>query len=40
MPYMWDSVPAYRLQKAVVNAFLIRLFGYFDFYTQVSKRYA
>ena len=37
MPYMWDSIPAYRLQKAVVIAFLIRLFGYVEFYTQVSK---
>jgi hypothetical protein len=26
MPYQWDSVPAYRLQYAVVNKFLMELY--------------
>jgi hypothetical protein len=36
MPYQWDSVPSYRLQYAVVNQFLMELFGNYDFYTQVN----
>jgi hypothetical protein len=37
MPYQWDSVPSYRLQYAVVNQFLMELFGNYDFYTQVKS---
>jgi hypothetical protein len=35
MPYQWDSIPSYRLHYAVVNQFLMELFGNYDFYTQV-----
>ena len=38
MPYMWDSIPAYRLQTATINSFLISLFGYYDFFTTVSDQ--
>jgi hypothetical protein len=34
MPYEWDSVPFYQLQYAVMNQFLMELFGNYDFYTQ------
>jgi hypothetical protein len=37
MPYQWDSVPSYRLQYAIVNQFLMELFGNYDFYTQVNS---
>lgn len=37
MPFTWDNIPAYRLRREAVNAFLVELFGYMDFYTQVSK---
>jgi len=37
MPYQWDSIPSYRLQYAVVNQFLMELFGNYDFYTQVNS---
>jgi hypothetical protein len=31
----WDSIPAYRLSKETVDAFLQGLFGYYEFYTRV-----
>jgi hypothetical protein len=37
MPYQWDRVPSYRLQYAIVNQFLMELFGNYDFYTQVNS---
>lgn len=35
MAYQWDSVPSYRLQYAIVNGFLMELFGNYEFYAQV-----
>jgi hypothetical protein len=32
----WDSIPAYRLSKETVDAFLQGLFGYYEFYTRVQ----
>ncbi|PMD61843.1 uncharacterized protein K444DRAFT_612065 [Hyaloscypha bicolor E] len=35
----WDSIPAYRLSKETVDAFLQGLFGYYEFYTRLSTDY-
>lgn len=32
----WDTIPAYRLRKDTVDSFLQGLFGYYNFYTQLS----
>lgn len=34
--YLWDSIPAYRLQKEAVNAFLVELFGNWNYYITVG----
>lgn len=36
MPYVWDSVPSYRLRQADVNNYLKNKFGYYEFYLQVT----
>ncbi|KAE9374079.1 hypothetical protein N431DRAFT_464366 [Stipitochalara longipes BDJ] len=35
--YCWDSVPSYRLSTSVVEDFLTRLFGNFQFYVTFSN---
>jgi hypothetical protein len=35
--YLWDSIPAYRLQVAVVNAFLVERFGNWNYYITVGQ---
>jgi hypothetical protein len=33
--YQWDTVEAYRLNKDIIDGFLQRTFGYYDYFTEV-----
>lgn len=33
--YQWDTIEAYRLNKDIIDGFLVKTFGYCEYFTQV-----